>query len=118
MLDSQARIVEPRRPIGLTSGDAGDGDRAVSFEFRVQWSTLFVALESAKSTVPAVAFHEPDGPLADARGYKPAIAPRVSEGTGGSGSTVQWEMVIPKMARPSSRIPAVTESAPPPVPRP
>jgi hypothetical protein len=122
MLDSQARIVEPRRPIGLTSGDAGDGDRAVSFEFRVQWSTLFVALESAKSTVPVVAFHEPDGPLADARGYKPAndddLAPRVSEGTKDSGSTVQWEMVIPKMARPSSRIAAITESAPPPVPRP
>ena len=122
MLDSQARIVEPRRPIGLTSGDAGDGDRAVSFEFRVQWSTLFVALESAQSTVPVVAFQEPDGPLADARGYKPAndddLAPRVSEGTRDSGSTVQWEMVIPKMARPSSRISAITESAPPPVPRP
>ena len=123
MLDSQARIVEPRRPIGLTSGDAGDGDRAVSFEFRVQWSTLFVALESAKSTVPVVAFHEPDGPLADARGYKPAndeddLAPRVSEGTRDSGSTVQWEMVIPKMARPSSKISAITESAPSPVPRP
>ena len=124
MLDSQARIVEPRRPIGLTSGDAGDGDRAVSFEFRVQWSTLFVALESAKSTVPVVAFHEPDGPLADARDYKPAtgedeLTPRVSEGTRDSGSSVQWEMVIPKMARPSSKISAITESGPPPpVPRP
>src|SRR5580692_793404 len=102
MLDSPARIVESPRRIGLTNGDAGDAERAMSFPFRVQWSTLFVALESAKSA-PAIAIHESPAasPLADARGYKPAnhrveddVAPRVSEGT------VQWEMVIPKMARP------------------
>ena len=86
MLDSQARIVEPQGRIGLTAPGAGDVERAVSFPFRVQWSTLFVALESANSIVPVVAFHAPDGPLADARGYQPAndeddLALRVSEGT-------------------------------------
>jgi hypothetical protein len=108
MLDSQARIVESPRRIGLTNGDAGDAERATSFPFHVGWSTLFVALESAKSAIPAIAIHESPAasPLTDARGYKPAncrveddVAPRVSEGT------VQWEMVIPKMARPSSALP-------------
>ena len=108
MLDSPARIVESPRRIGLTNGDAGDAERAMSFPFRVGWSTLFVALESAKSAIPAIAIHEfpPANPLADARDYKPAngrveddVAPSISEGT------VQWEMVIPKMTRPSSALP-------------
>ncbi len=122
MLDSHGRIIESPRRNGLTTADAGDAERAASFQFRVQWSTLFVALESAKSTVSLIV---PDnGPLADARGYTPApvnqpdVDPRVSEGTSEPGSTVQWEMVVPKMARPSSKISAITESAPPPVSRP
>src|SRR5271166_907989 len=103
MLDSQARIVEPPRRIGLTAGDPGDAERAVSFPFRVQWSTLFVALESSKSTVPVVAFHEhPVSDFPATKNVRDNGAPRVSEGTAKpqeqpSGSTVQWEMVIPKM---------------------
>jgi hypothetical protein len=106
MLDSQARIVESPRRIG-TSGDAGDAERAVNFHFQVLWSTLFVALESAKLTVPAVALSElPNPELA------PILTPRANQGGPESGSTVQWEMVIPKMARPSSKISAVPEPAP------
>jgi hypothetical protein len=115
MLDSQARIVESPRRIGM-SGGAGDAERAVTFPFKVQWSTLFVALESAKLTVPAVALSELPVP-------EPAsiLTPRANQSSTESGSTVQWEMVIPKMARPSSRISAtpITEtSEPAPLPRP
>jgi hypothetical protein len=129
MLDSQARIVESPRRIALTTGDAGDAERAASFHFRVQWSTLFVALESAKSIVPLMV---PDScPLADARGCtvdarshalaavnEPDVATRVSEGTAEAASAAQWEMKVPKMARPSSKIAAIDETAPPAVPRP
>jgi hypothetical protein len=118
MLDSQARIVESPRRIGMSLGNAEDAERAVNFKFQVQWSTLFVALESAKLTVPAVALSELAVPEP-----APILTPRASEGRAESGSTVQWEMVIPKMARPSSRISAApiiatSESAPPPLPRP
>jgi hypothetical protein len=122
MLDSQARIVESPRRAALTLPDAGEAERAVSFPFRVRWSTLFVALESARSIVPLMLPNT--GPLADARGYvpvsaKPAdVAPRVSEEPPEPGSTAQWEMKVPKMARPSSKISAIAESAPAPVPRP
>lgn len=118
MLDSQARIVESSRRIALSTGDAGHAEQAASFHFLVQWSTLFDALESARSIVPLVS------PLAEARGHTPApvkqpeVAPRVSEGTAGPASTVQWEMKVPKMARPSSKISAIAESVPPPAPRP
>jgi hypothetical protein len=116
MLDSQARIVESPRRIGM-SGDAADAERAVNFHFEVQWSTLFVALESAKLTVPAVALSELSVPEP-----APIPTPRANQGSTESGSTVQWEMVIPKMARPSSRIsatPIAASSDPaPPLPRP
>ena len=119
MLDSQARIVEPPQRIGLPTGDAAGAERAVGFRFRVLWSTLFVALESAKSTVPPIALSDlPTSDLPATRNVPDSAAPRASEGTEDSGSTVQWEMVIPKMARPSSRIAAVTEIAPRAVPRP
>lgn len=118
MLDSQARIVEPPQRIGLPTGDAAGAERAVGFRFRVLWSTLFVALESAKSRVPPIALIDlPTSDLPATRNVPDPPAPRASEGTEDSGSTVQWEMVIPKMARPSSRI-AVTEIAPRAVPRP
>jgi hypothetical protein len=114
MLDSQARFVESPRRIALTTGDMGDAERAASFHFGVQWSTLFVALESAKSIVP-LSIPTSDTPTA----LKPLdVASRVSEGTPEPGSTVQWEMKVPKMARPSSKVSAIAESAPPPVPRP
>ena len=112
MLDSQARIVESPRRIGV-SGDAGDAERAVDFHFQVLWSTLFIALESAKLTVPAVALSEFPVPEP-----APILSPRSNEARTETGSTVQWEMVIPKMARPVSRITAAPEPAPPPPPRP
>jgi hypothetical protein len=116
MLDSQARIVESPRRIAM-SGGAGDAERAVNFHFKVQWSTLFVALESAKLTVPAIALSELPVPEP-----APSLTPRANQGGTESGSTVQWEMVIPKMARPSSRICAApitaTSEPPPPLPRP
>lgn len=115
MLDSQARIVEPSRRMGVSAGDAIDAERAVNFQFQVRWSTLFVALESAKSTVPPSARNEPTVPdFPVARNATEREAPRVSDGNADSGSTVQWEMVIPKMARPSSRISSIAEIAPPP----
>lgn len=124
LLDSQARIVEPPRRIALPSGDAGDVERAVNFPFRVRWSTLFVAIEPAKSTVPVIVLNE--HPVSDfpvTKNPSDNGTPRVSQGTAklqeeSSDSTVQWEMVVPKMARPSSKISAITESAPPPLPRP
>jgi hypothetical protein len=116
MLDSQARIVESPRRIGMSLGNAEDAERAVNFNFQVRWSTLFVALESAKLTVPAVVLSEL--PVAEPE-PAPILAPRASESRTESGpSTVQWEMVIPKMARPSSRISAAPELPPPTLPRP
>jgi hypothetical protein len=117
MLDSQARIVESPRRIGMPTGD--DAERAISFPFRVHWSTLFVALQSAKLTVPPSALSElPISEPPPLRTVSSSLAPRPSEGSIESGSSVQWEMVIPKMARPNSRISAAAESAPPPLPRP
>jgi len=119
MLDSQARIVEPPQRIGLPTGEAASAERAVGFRFRVLWSTLFVALESAKSTVPPIAIDEfPASDLTATGNLPDREVPRASERTQDSGSTVQWEMVIPKMARPSSRISAITEIAPRAVSRP
>jgi hypothetical protein len=119
MLDSQARIVEPPHRIGLPTNDAAGVERPVGFPFRVLWSTLFVALESAKSTVPPIAVNDlPGSDLPAARNFRDSPAPAASEEIEDSGSTVKWEMVIPKMARPSSRIAAVTEIAPREVPRP
>jgi len=81
---------------------------------------LFVALESAKLTVPRIERNEPTVPdFPAARNRTESEAPRVSDATEASGSNVQWEMVIPKMARPSSsRISSITEIAPPPVAHP
>ncbi len=105
MLDSQAKFVDPSRQIG-----APDGDQPVGFPFRVHWSTLFVALESAKLTVPPVALSK-----------LPLPEPPPFQKTG-SGSSVQWEMVIPKMDRPSAKPTIATEPIPPalrePLPRP
>lgn len=102
----------------MSMGTAEDADRAVNFNFQVQWSSLFVALESAKLTVPAVVLSQLPVP-----GPASILGPQASESRSESGSTVQWEMVIPKMARPSSRISttpitATSEPAPPPAPRP
>ena len=103
----------------LRSGEQRFYEGAVGFRFRVLWSTLFVALESAKSTVPPIALSDlPTSDLPATRNVPDSAAPRASEGTEDSGSTVQWEMVIPKMARPSSRIAAVAEIAPRAIPRP
>jgi hypothetical protein len=119
MLDSQARIVEPPQRIGVPTGDAAGAERAVGFRFRVLWSTLFVALESAKSAVSPIALSDlPTSDLPATGNFCDSETRRTSEGTQDSGSTVQWEMVIPKMARPSSRIAAVTEIAPRAAPRP
>ncbi len=107
MFDSQARIVESPRRIGIPTGEAGDAERAVSFRFEVLWSSLFVALDSAKAPPPPMI----PSPI--------SAAPNVSEGTNesvanGSGSFVQWEMVVPKMVRPSARI---SPSNPQPLPQ-
>jgi hypothetical protein len=125
MLDSQARIVEPLRRMALAGGDAGDAERAVSFPFRVQWTTLFVALEAAKTAAPSVALYDPPPADFTATNVPKNLAPRVGEGTKEPhthdptpGSSVQWEMVVPKMVRPSARISPATEIAPPPLPRP
>lgn len=115
MLDSQARIVEPPRRIGIASG-ALEAESAVRFQFQVCWSSLFVALESAgapahsmllpearPSTIPAT--QNPAGSVPAATGPAPA-----------SGSPGQWEMVIPKMVRPSNRPSTTTETIGPPLP--
>lgn len=105
MLDSQAKFVEPSRRIGVP-----DGDQPIKFPFRVQWSTLFVALESAKLTVPPVALSTLPLP-------EPAPIPKTA-----SGPSVQWEMVIPKMDRPVAKAAIASEPIPPalrePLPRP
>lgn len=118
MLDSQARTVEPARRIGIPTGDPGDGERAVSFRFRVLWSTLFVALEAAKTTPPPIALHEiPPGDPPAARNAAPSVGEGIKSPAQSSGSTVQWEMVVPKMVRSSARISPAPEMAPPPLPR-
>lgn len=101
----QARLIEPPRRTGLLSSAASVADRAMRFQFRVGWSSLFDPLESAGADTER--FTTP--------GATPLKVEAVNAGPSTSNSTVQWEMVVPKMVRSNARIaPAVEICAPAP----
>jgi hypothetical protein len=106
----QARLIEPPRRTGLLSSEASVAERAMRFQFPVGWSSLFDPLESAgadteRFTAPAVT------PLKVEVVNPGPSAPNPST----FNSTVQWEMVVPKMVRSNPRIaPAVEICAPAP----
>ncbi len=117
MLDSQARIIEAPRRIGVAGGEAGDDEHAMSFQFRVQWSSVFAAPESAApialdAAAPAV-LAGPESPVPPAIDLSSPPANQTSTADSGA----QWEMVIPKMVRSSSRM-LQTPNSPPSAPRP
>src|SRR5271156_5981900 len=59
MLEPRARIFEPPRRAGLSRGDTSASELAMTFQFAVQWSSLFVAVESNKLAGTPVALHKP-----------------------------------------------------------
>src|SRR5258708_5974262 len=105
MLDSQARIVGAPQRIGAAIGQAGDAEHAVSFQFRVHWSTVFVALESAKE---ASMLALDDAPRIEARSSDNTVievSPSCAAGkvvldshanSPDPAAAAPWEMVIPK----------------------
>lgn len=105
MLESQARFVEPRRSVGVPSGDAGESERAVNFRFSVTWSSLFVPLEPA---VPGALVPTKDRVrTVDTSARTVTVTdepPPADQPKAASGSGAQWEMVVPKMVRASSTL--------------
>ena len=123
MLEPQARIFEPPRRAGLSRGDTSASELAMTFQFAVQWSSLFVAVESNKSSGTPVGLHKPVSAVATrtpkrkttrTTSRKRTPTPRASVPQSNdepsdsqsppTGSTVQWEMVVPKMVRGNARI--------------
>jgi hypothetical protein len=123
MLEPQARIFEPPRRAGFSRGDTGASELAMTFQFAVQWSSLFVAIESNKSSGTPVALHKPVSAVATrtpkrkttrTTSRKRTQTPRASVPPSNdepsdspnppTGSSVQWEMVVPKMVRGNARI--------------
>ena len=112
MLESQARMIAPPRLIGVPGGVAENADRPVNFQFQIGWSFLFSGLETAKPNL-AVALPERRTP-SRTTGRGITADPQAFGYNTTSGSTAQWEMVVPKMVRPTARISAAPETPDPP----
>ena len=131
MLEPQARIFEPPRRAGFSRGDTGASELAMTFQFAVQWSSLFVAIESNKSSGTPVALHKPVSAVATrtpkrkttrTTSRKRTQTPRASVPPSNdepsdspnppTGSSVQWEMVVPKMVRTNTKTSGVALSIP------
>jgi len=130
MVKSGTRFGKPSWALDALSGETGEAEQAVDFQFSITWSSVFAPLPAAKpaesvAVAPVVPMNqrvptlvappkEPPlfkqetalmKPLEDEPA--PVERPRMD-----SSSTVSWEMVVPKMIRPAAKAPSV--EAPPP----
>jgi protein TonB len=125
MVKSHSRFGKPSWALEALSGETGETEQAVDFQFSVTWSSLFVSQPAPRnpdSVVPmnhrvptlVAGAKEPPPPreenaLAKQFAAEPPLAERPKAD---SNSTVTWEMVVPKMVRPSAKTP-LPEAAPP-----
>ena len=114
MMDPQARSDASGPATELFGKNDSETDHAVRFQFSLAWSSLFLLLEQGKSGGALAPFHRPiRTPVA---GPKDIVekSPSMDRQKAAPGSTVNWEMVVPKMARPAARPDPGTAKAPAP----
>jgi protein TonB len=125
MVKSHSRFGKPSWALDALSGETGETEQAVDFQFSVTWSSLFAPVPTSKTTdavvpvnhrVPTLvsAAKEPPPPREEtalARQFVEEPSPAERQ-KADSTSTVSWEMVVPKMVRPSAKAP-LPEAAPP-----
>jgi protein TonB len=125
MVKSHTRFGKPSWALDALGGETGEAEQAVDFQFSVTWSSLFAPLPASKAPdavvpmnhrVPTLVTgskepppHREETALAKHSVEEPPLAERQRAD---STSTVNWEMVVPKMVRPSAKT-RLPEAAPP-----
>ena len=125
MLKSHTRFGKPSWALDALSGETGEAEQAVDFQFSVTWSSLFAPLPVSKAPdavvplnhrVPTLVAGSKEAPpqreeTALAKQFVAEPLP-VERQKPDATSTVSWEMVVPKMVRPSAKT-HLPEVAPP-----
>src|ERR1700693_1351374 len=112
MVKSHTRFGKPSWALEALSGETGETEQALDFQFSVTWSSLFASLPAPKAADAVVPMnHRVPTLVAGAKEPPPsreetalakqfvAEPPHVERPKADSTSTVSWEMVVPKMVR-------------------
>jgi len=125
MLKSHTRFGKPSWALDALSGETGETEQAVDFQFPLSWSSLFAPLPASKSLDAVIPMNhrlptlvagskEPPPPREETALAKQNVEEFLpaERQKADSISTVSWEMVVPKMVRPSAK-PCLPEVEPP-----